>query len=93
MTEPNGGVISPPQSGDTYSLFLGVAEAQVPVLPLTTSRCVSCGVRIASHRSGHDRASGPLFLSRHSSIIADPARVRVLRGPGSRGHGLFVGLW
>ncbi|MEO5813270.1 MAG: hypothetical protein ABIU96_01170, partial [Rhodanobacter sp.] len=43
----NGVTISPPESIDAHLLFPGAAEEYVPVLPLTTSRCVSCGAKIA----------------------------------------------
>ncbi|MHB1273785.1 MAG: DUF4160 domain-containing protein, partial [Rhodanobacter sp.] len=42
-----GVTISPPESIGTHLLFPGAAEAYVPVLSLTTSRCVSGGAKIA----------------------------------------------
>ena len=49
MDEPIKGfaTISPPGSTGTHWLFPGVAEESMPVLLLTTRRCVSCGARIA----------------------------------------------
>ena len=39
--------ISPPGSTGTHVLFPGHAEESMPVLPLTTRCCVSCGARTA----------------------------------------------
>jgi hypothetical protein len=43
----NGVTISPLGSIGMHLLSPGRAEEYVPVLPLTTSRCVSCGAKIA----------------------------------------------
>ena len=56
-------------------------------LAVTTSRCVSCGAKIAPVTVLVRAASAPLLLAKHSSVIADPVQVRVARRTESRAQG------
>ena len=56
-------------------------------LAVTTSRCVSCGAKIAPVTVLVRAASAPLLLAKHSSVIADPVHVHVVRGTESRARG------
>jgi len=90
LAHKTGITISPSGSTGSHWLFPGLAEeSSMPVLPLTTRRCVSCGARIAPvtvlvGAAVQKQGSGCTFLELRSDPCFDPVFVLMWAqcGPG-----------